>query len=122
MNIQKAESKLAKEIPMLTAKRKVEDGYTKRALVVAGIADVAAIREETFQGKDFLVVPVIALVEGVHQASNAPAPELALASEFGKYPQGWDGRPVLLSHPQREGSPVSANSPEVLEDQSFEQI
>lgn len=74
------------------------------------------IRNESFQGKDYLVVPVIALTEGVLWPSNAEAPELALAAEFNRVPQGWNGRPVTISHPQLEGIPVSANHPQVLED------
>lgn len=88
---------------------------TNRSLALNAIADTSAIRTEMFLDKEYLVVPVVALVEGVHHASNAPGPELALASEFGKWPQGWNGRPVVLNHPV-EGS---ANSPEVLEKQAF---
>lgn len=76
-------------------------------------------RTETFQGREYLVVPVIALVEGVLQAMNAPTPELALASEFGKVPESWNGRPIVMNHPIIDNSPVSANSPSVLEEYQF---
>lgn len=82
-------------------------------------ADIDAIRHEDFNGVDHLVVPIVALVEGVLHPSNASAPELALASEFGKAPLGWNGRPVVLGHPVVEGVQVSANSPAVLEDEAF---
>ena len=91
----------------------------QRALAVLAQADVGAIRREDFLGVEHTVIPVIALVEGVHRASNSPSPELALASEFGKHPQSWTGRPVTLDHPERDGSKVSANSPDVLEEDSF---
>jgi len=82
-------------------------------------ADKDAIRTEKFNNQDHLVVPVVALVEGVIQGMTAETPELALAEEFGKYPQGWNGRPVTMGHPLINGSPVSANSPGVLEDNAF---
>ena len=82
-----------------------------------------AIRHEDRDGKDHLVVPVVALVEGVLFPSNAPTPELALASEFGKEPASWDGRPVLIDHPKTEsGTPISANSPEVWDDKVVGQM
>lgn len=88
-------------------------------MVVSAQTAVDEIRHEEFDGRDHLVVPVIALVEGVLHPSNAPFQELALASEFGKHPQGWNGRPIVLNHPIRNNEPVSANSPSVLEDEMF---
>lgn len=78
-------------------------------------AQPSAIRHAIFDNKEHLVVPLIALVEGVLQAANTPNPELALASEFGAIPAAWDGRPVTLGHPKKDGKFVSANSPDVLE-------
>ena len=41
--------------------------------------DIAGSREDTFMGEDFFVIPVVAIVEGVLHAANAPSgPELAL--------------------------------------------
>lgn len=77
------------------------------------------IRTATFQEREHIVVPVVALVEGVLWAVNSPTPELVLASEFGRTPKGWDGRPVMLDHPDIGGQKVSANSPSILESKSF---
>ena len=77
------------------------------------------LRTETYLGREYLVVPVVALVEGVLQGMNADVPELALSSEFGRAPQGWDGRPVVMNHPVVNGLPVSANSPAILEEYAF---
>jgi hypothetical protein len=78
------------------------------------------IRTETFQGRKHLVVPVIALVEGVLQGINAEEPELALSEEFGRHVDGWNGRPVVLNHPlDDDGEPTSANSPTALEAYGF---
>lgn len=80
-------------------------------------------RTESLLGRDYFVVPIVALVEGVLQGMSAAQPELALAEEFGRFPAGWDGRPVVMSHPvDTKGNPVSANSPSVLEDYCIGQL
>lgn len=84
--------------------------------------DEAELRTEMYLGREHLIVPVVALVEGVLQGMTAATPELALASEFGKVPEGWNGRPVVMNHPVIDGVPVSANSPAVLEQYSFGQL
>ncbi len=72
------------------------------------------VRQETFQGREFTVVPVIALVEGVMQAANSSQPELIKASEF--EPATWNGRPITFGHPAIGEVLVSAAaSPEVFE-------
>lgn len=83
------------------------------------LAQAAEVRTATFDGRDHIVFPVVMLVEGVLYASNAPGPELVLASEFSKAPTGWDGRPVVGDHPVLDGQHVSANLPQVLETQAF---
>ena len=89
------------------------------AIYILATADTEAIRTETFMDQEHLVVPVVALVEGVVRPSNSSSPELALASEFARHLQGWNGRPVVLDHPAVNGLKVSANSPEVLQEESF---
>ncbi|KKN04058.1 hypothetical protein LCGC14_1101250, partial [marine sediment metagenome] len=92
-------------------------------LSVQATPDVAGIRTAEFRGQEHTVIPVIALVEGVLWPANAPSPELALAEEFGRFPEGWDGSPVVFDHPRdSEGAPIAANSPDVLEENSFGQI
>lgn len=76
-------------------------------------------REETLLGRDYLVVPCIAMVEGVRFGANQNDAELGLASEFGELPIAWANRPLVLNHPQIDGDFVSANLPEVLEDYQF---
>src|SRR3990167_1179918 len=84
--------------------------------------DRAAIRTSTLAGQAYTVIPAIILKEGVIHPANAPKPELALASEFGRFPSGWDGRPIVLDHPKMDGIPVSANSPGIVENRAFGQI
>jgi len=72
------------------------------------------VRKEIFDGKDYLVVPVIMMVEGVHHGSHGAV--LHTAEELGKFPASWDGIPVTLGHPKVDGQYVSANTPEILKD------
>lgn len=71
------------------------------------------VRRETRDGRNYLVVPVVMMVEGVHSGSHGPL--LHTIDELGRYPQSWDGRPVVIRHPQVNGVYVSANSPEILD-------
>lgn len=77
------------------------------------------IRNETFQGREYLVVPLTALVEGVIQGANSDKPELVRINTIKKSFQGWNGRPLVMNHPQVNGEYVSANSPDVLEEWHF---
>ena len=77
-------------------------------------AATETVRQETFQGREFTVVPVIALIEGVMHAANSSQPELIKASEF--EPATWNGRPITFGHPAIGEVLVSAAaSPEVFE-------
>ncbi|MGD9726392.1 MAG: DUF2213 domain-containing protein [Nitrospiraceae bacterium] len=51
---------------------------------------------------------------------NAPAPEFAPAAVFGKFPEGWNGRPLVMNHPVNgDGVPISANSKGAMESNAF---
>jgi hypothetical protein len=71
------------------------------------------VREEEVDGDSYLVVPTILITEGVHNSELYPAAEMA------KYPEAWDGRPVVVTHPQKHGRPISANKKEVIENQQI---
>jgi len=77
-------------------------------------ATAYTLEERTHHKVPHLVAPVVMIVEGVLAGSHGPL--LHLAEEFGKYVGAWDGIPVVLNHPQKDGSNISANSPEVLDE------
>ena len=83
---------------------------------------VADTREETLMGRKHLVVPVVALVEMVLQSSTSENPELALAEEFGANPLSWNGRPIVVNHPEINGEKVSASLPEVVDKEKIGEI
>lgn len=59
--------------------------------------------------EEYLVVPAVIISEGVLHSANSEEPELALQEEFGKFPGGWNGRPVFVEHPKVDGVYVSAS-------------
>jgi hypothetical protein len=65
------------------------------------------------QEKPYLVVPVVMMVEGVHNGSQGAL--FHSIAELGKFPESWNGIPVVIFHPEIEGEPVSANSPEIAD-------
>ena len=83
---------------------------------------VADTREETLMGRKHLVVPVVALTEMVLQSSTSETPELALAEEFGANPLSWNGRPIVVNHPELEGEKVSASLPDIVDKEKIGEI
>lgn len=99
--------------PQLRALKAAADGTSVYWTLQAQAED---IRRETWRGVEHVVVPIVALVEGVIQCQTCPAPELALASEFAKVLDTWNGLPVTMRHPvNARGEPVAASSPKILE-------
>jgi hypothetical protein len=75
------------------------------------------VRTEQYEGREHLVVPVIMMVEGVHEGSRGAV--LHTANDLGHSPGAYNGIPVVVYHPQDEdGAFISANAPGVL-DQSM---
>jgi len=69
------------------------------------------LRKETFEDREHLVAPVIAIVEGVHNGLYYPE------EEIGKFAEAWNGIPLLVGHPKDvDGHSVSANTPEIIEE------
>lgn len=73
------------------------------------------VKNVQHQGLPHLVVPVVMMVEGVHNGSRGPL--YHAIAELGKFPEAWNGRPVIIDHPEIDGQNVSANSPEIVEQQ-----
>lgn len=70
-----------------------------------------ALRKEEKNGKTFLVAPVVMMVEGVHCGSHGCL--FHPIEELGKFPEAWNGRPVVVYHPEKDGKALSAGNPEV---------
>ncbi len=72
------------------------------------------VRTEMLDGREHIVVPVIALMDTVIHAVNASTPERVPLATLQKAAASWNGRPVVLGHPTRNGRQISANEPGVL--------
>jgi len=70
------------------------------------------VRNDTMEGRDYLVAPMIMLLEGVHEGSGGPL--LYPADELAKTPVMWNHKPVVVYHPQANGQGVSACDPLIL--------
>ena len=73
------------------------------------------VSRRKYNGKDYMIIPVTMMVEGVHNGSQGPI--LHEIGELGKIPESYNGIPIVINHPVNgEGAAIPANSPEVLED------
>jgi hypothetical protein len=70
------------------------------------------VRHDTMEGKDYLVVPMVMLTEGVHKGSEGPL--YYPKDELSKTPAVWNHKPVVVYHPEINGVGVSACQPEIL--------
>lgn len=65
------------------------------------------------EGRPHLVVPASMLAEGVINGSKGPL--YYDSAEIGKNPESWNGKPLVVYHPEMNGVPVSAQSPDIYD-------
>lgn len=71
------------------------------------------IRTEEKKGQHFIIIPIVALVEGVHNGSGGAG--FYPSAEIDRTAQNWNGVPLTVNHPvDNSGSPITANNPETL--------
>lgn len=97
-------------------RKKINLGFQNYSVALAAYE----VRQETFEERPYIVVPVVMMKQGVHIGNKGPI--LHTAEELSKFPSSWDGIPVTISHPIRDGKAVSANSPQILEESKVGQI
>jgi len=68
-------------------------------------------RTEILDNVDHVVYPVIMINEGVHNRIFYPN------SELERSVQNWNGSPIPIYHPEKNGIPISCNSPEIYNKQ-----
>lgn len=69
-------------------------------------------RHDEFEGRDYLVAPMIMIVEGVLNGTNGPL--LYPADELSKTPQVWNMKPVVVYHPSKNGEGISACDADII--------
>lgn len=72
----------------------------------------AHVRYETLEGRNYLVVPMVMLTEGVHSGTRGPL--YYPAEELSNLEGRWDHRPIVVYHPEINGAGVSACSPDMV--------
>jgi len=101
--------------------KKEGDSWIKREkgnIAIINASFGGAVRRTVWQGKEYLIAPVIALVEGVHEGSAGAI--YYSKDEIAKFIEAWNGVPLPVMHPQdNEGYYISCNSPEIIEKQSI---
>jgi len=71
------------------------------------------IRTDIAHGAEHFVVPIVALVEGVHVGSGGAG--FYPAAELDRTAQNWNGVPLTIDHPKDiKGTPITANNPDTL--------
>jgi hypothetical protein len=71
-------------------------------------------RREQLHGRDYLVVPATLIVPGVLNGSRGAL--YYPPDEIQKNPDAWNGMPIVVYHPTRNGKHVSARRPDILRD------
>lgn len=91
--------------------RRTNDVQTLKVANAISLENVA-MEQRKWDGKDYLVAPVVLLVEGVHNEFYYPAEEMKLTAHL------WNGVDVPVLHPQdEEGNFISVTShPKIIED------
>jgi hypothetical protein len=82
--------------------------------IIFNLSSSVRPRYEVLEGRQYLVVPMVMITEGVHDGSNGPLyyPE----AELGKTPAVWNHKPIISYHPQdSQGNSISACTPEIIE-------
>lgn len=72
----------------------------------------AQVRNETMEGREYLVVPMVMLTEGVHAGTNGPL--FYSEKELSKTPVVWNQKPIVVYHPTMNGVSISACDPDVI--------
>lgn len=74
--------------------------------------ELGKVRRTTLRGRSYLVAPVTMLVPGVLAGSNGAV--YYSQNETAKNPMSWDFMPITVPHPMKDGKPVSARDPVIL--------
>lgn len=77
-------------------------------------------RTEMVNGREFLVAPLTLIVPGVLNGSQGPLyypPE-----EIRRNVDAWNGVPMVVQHPTRNGTPISGRTPEAMSKQEIGRV
>ncbi len=69
-------------------------------------------RIDQLEGRDYTVVPMVILTEGVHKGSQGPL--YYPKEELSKTPVVWNHKPIVVYHPTMNGEGISACDPVII--------
>jgi hypothetical protein len=72
----------------------------------------SGVRREKLDGREFFVAPLSLIVPGILNGSRGPL--LYTGEDAKKYAKAWEGSPVVVYHPTRNGKPISAQDSAVV--------
>ena len=102
------------EVPLLFSYKRDMPMITNSVIVNA---DMALVRNEVLEGRNYKAIPMVMLKEAVLNGSNGPT--FYPADEIRKAPIGWNYKPVVVYHPTVNGQGVSATDPVIIEQQKI---
>lgn len=70
------------------------------------------VRHDSMEDREYIVVPMVILTEGVHSGSDGPL--YYPKEELSKTPAVWNHKPVVVYHPEMNGMAISACDPDVI--------
>lgn len=70
------------------------------------------IRNDKMAGREYTVVPMVMIVEGVLDGSNGPL--YYPAEQLNRTPEIWNHKPIIVYHPSKNSGPVTACDPDIL--------
>ncbi|MES2360029.1 MAG: hypothetical protein V4529_16940 [Gemmatimonadota bacterium] len=89
---------------LIQAKMKTAESRSLHLLGALG-----QVRTEMVGDKEHLIVPVVMLMEGVIHAVNAETPEFVPFETLQKCAESWNGKPITIGHPKKNGTQCSAS-------------
>lgn len=101
--------KTKKSPKLVTNKKKAETLQSLSVNVSNGL-----IRNDTLEGREHIVAPMVMIVEGVLNGSQGPL--FYPAEELKKFVGAWNHKPVVVYHPEVNGQGVSACDPKVIDE------
>src|SRR6266480_3777490 len=69
-------------------------------------------RYDQLEGRDYVVVPMVMLTEGVHKGSHGSL--YYPKEELSKTPVVWNHKPIVVYHPTMNGEGISACDPTII--------
>lgn len=101
---------------------RIANGVTGNSLysVYKNKQEAYTVETRQHQGAAHLVIPVVMMVEGVHNGNHGPM--YHSIDELGKFPAAWNGIPVVIDHPEIEGQNVSANDPDIIDQRTVGRV